>query len=277
MTARRLTTLRVDKPWGRHDLWPGFDDVATGGAPVGEIWFDEGLESDPSLLVKYLFTCERLSVQVHPDDAAARLAGHPRGKEEMWLVLAAAPESTIALGLREATTKAALRTAALDGSIVDLLDWRSVAAGDVIYSPAGTIHAIGAGITLIEVQQNIDLTYRLFDYGRPRPLHLDAGLAVSDLVPFVAPLIPGPIAAGRAILCEGRKFVVERWTWGGMRTVTTPGPAWLVPVSGGGTIDDAPFAAGEAWLIEGVSDIALNGDALFAYDGPDRLALFGSP
>jgi len=278
MPANRLTTLRVEKPWGRHKLWPGFGDVPEGGAAVGEIWFDAGPGTDPDLMVKYLFTSERLSIQVHPDDAAARAAGYERGKDEAWLVLDAEPDSTIALGTREVTTREALEAGALDGAIVDMVDWKPVKAGDVIYSAAGAVHAIGAGITLIEVQQNVDLTYRLYDYGRPRELHLEAGIAVSDPVPFVAPPMPGDIGDGRAILCEGGKFVMERWSWHGSRTVTLPDgrSGWLIPVTGSGTVDCATFTAGECWMVDGSVDIApdADSDVLFAYPLKERVVLF---
>ena len=278
MPANRLTTLRVEKPWGRHDLWPGFGDVPEGSAPVGEIWFDAGPGADPELLVKYLFTSERLSIQVHPDDIAAQAAGYARGKDEAWLVLAAEPDATIALGTREATSRKALAAGALDGTIVGMMDWRPVKAGDVIYSAAGAVHAIGAGITLIEVQQNVDLTYRLYDYGRPRELHLKEGIAVSNPVPYVAPPILGDIGNGRAILCEGGKFVLERWSWDGVRRATLPDglPGWLVPVSGAGRIDGAPFTAGECWLMEGAVEIEVDTDTdvLFAYPRKDRVELF---
>jgi mannose-6-phosphate isomerase len=278
MPANRLTTLRVEKPWGRHDLWPGFGDVPEGSAPVGEIWFDAGPGADPELLVKYLFTSERLSIQVHPGDVAAQAAGYARGKDEAWLVLAAAPDATIALGTREVTSREALAAGALDGTIVDMMDWRPVKAGDVIYSAAGAVHAIGAGITLIEVQQNVDLTYRLYDYGRPRELHLKEGIAVSDPVPYVAPPILGDIGNGRAILCEGGKFVLERWSWDGVRRATLPDglPGWLVPVSGAGRIDGAPFTAGECWLLDGAVEIEVDADSdvLFAYPRKDRVELF---
>ncbi len=278
MPATRLTTLRVEKPWGRHKLWPGFGDVAEGGAPVGEIWFDAGPGADPELLVKYLFTSERLSIQVHPDDIAAQAAGHRRGKDEAWLVLAAEPEATIALGTREVTSREALAAGALDGAIVDMMDWRAVKAGDFIYSAAGAVHAIGAGITLIEVQQNVDLTYRLYDYGRPRELHLAEGIAVSDPVPYDAPPIVGDIGNGREILCEGGKFVLERWSWKGERAVTLPPDvqAWLVPVTGSGIIDGNAFRAGECWIVDGESEVAPGAgcDLLFAYPLAQRLPLF---
>ncbi len=278
MPATKLTTLRVEKPWGRNHLWPGFADPSEGGVPIGEIWFDGPPGTDPVLLVKYLFTSDRLSVQVHPDDTAARAAGYARGKDEAWLVLAAEPGATIALGTREVTSREALAAGALDGSIVDMLDWRPVKPGEFYYSAAGTVHAIGAGITIIEIQQNVDLTYRLYDYGSARELHLEAGIAVSDPVPFVVPSIPGPVGDGRAIMCEGGKFVVERWSWQDERTLILPDgvPGWLVPVAGGGQIDGDRFAAGECWVTTG--QIRLRPDAgsdlLFAYPLKERAPLF---
>lgn len=268
MPATRLQTHRVAKPWGRRDLWAGFADAT--GEPIGEIWFQGAPDAAPPLLVKYLFTSERLSIQVHPDDTAARAAGYLRGKEEAWVILAAEPQSTIALGLTENSTRERLRTAALDGSIETLVDWKPVAAGEVIYSPAGTVHAIGAGLTLIEVQQNVDLTYRLYDYGRPRELHLDAGIAVSDPVPYVAGPAPRDLGDGRSLLVAGPKFVLERWH-GGTHAVAGP-DALFVPVSGAGTIGGERFTAGECWAVDDLIEIALEdgGDALFAYPG-DRV------
>ena len=171
-----------------------------------------------------------------------------------------------------------LRAAALDGTIETLVDWKPAKAGDVIYSAARTVHAIGAGLTLIEVQQNVDLTYRLYDYSRPRELHLEAGVAVSDAVPFVAPPIPGDIGGGRRILCEGGKFVLERWSWHGARSVALPEgvPGWLIPVSGGGSVDGARFVAGECWMVDGQIelDVDRDSDLLFAYPLAARAALF---
>lgn len=265
MSAILLSTKRVAKPWGRHRLWPGFDDPAPGDEPVGEIWFPSPSGDDPDLLIKYLFTSERLSVQVHPDDEAARARGYARGKDEAWLVLAAEPDSTIALGLKAPLSADQLRAAALDGSIVDLLDWRPVKAGDFIYSPAGTVHAIGAGLTVIEIQQNLDLTYRLYDYGRPRELHLDDGVAVSTLQSFEQ--LQPPARAG--VLVDNPKFTVERLE-GGLRTIDLGDETgWLVPVTGGGRIDERPFEAGQCWSLSGRAIIALDGQAvaLLAYPG----------
>src|SRR5690606_21069723 len=121
------------------------------------------------LLVKYIFTSEKLSVQVHPSDAQAAL-GEPgdRGKEECWLVLDAEPGAQLGLGLTRNLAQDELRAAALDGSIEDMLGWRSVSPGDFFRILPGTVHAIGPGLSLVEVQQNSDTTYRLYDYGRPR-------------------------------------------------------------------------------------------------------------
>lgn len=177
----RLEPVIVEKPWGRTDIRRDFGDL--GGHRVGEIWFTHPGGDDAPLLVKFLFTSERLSIQVHPDDEAARAAGFLRGKEECWLVFEAEPEAEIGVGLRAETTKTELHDAALDGSIVDMIDWRPARADDFVYNRAGTLHAIGGGVTIVEVQQNVDCTYRFYDYGRPRELHLDAGLAVAELKP----------------------------------------------------------------------------------------------
>ena len=113
MPAIRLETKRVEKPWGRMDLWPGFGDVAAGGNPVGEIWFElPGGGGDPELLVKYLFTSQKLSIQVHPNDADAQARGYPRGKDEAWVILAAEPHATIAIGTHTVMTREELRASA---------------------------------------------------------------------------------------------------------------------------------------------------------------------
>jgi mannose-6-phosphate isomerase len=279
MAAKRLSMRRVEKGWGRHHLWPGFDDPRPEEPAIGEIWFCDPDGGDDELLVKYLFTSEKLSIQVHPDDEAARARGYPRGKEEAWVILAAEPDATIALGTRRPIDRETLRSAALDGSIEDLVDWKPAHAGDVIYSPAGTVHAIGPGLTLIEVQQNVDLTYRLFDYGRPRELHLDEGISVSDPKPFVADFTPVEISPGRLLLAEGRKFVLERWHGLGPQTVRIPDglPGWFVPVSGAGTLGEARWRAGEVWRVEGEAAVSMDegADVLFAYPLSRRLDVFG--
>ena len=251
MTATRLRAVPVERVWGRRDIPAGFPRLAD-GVPVGEIWFETPPEA--ALLVKYLFTAERLSIQVHPDDAAAQARGFPRGKDEAWFILDAEPDARIGLGLTHEVSRDALRAAALDGSIETLLDWRPVKAGELLYSPAGTIHAIGGGISLIEIQQNLDLTYRLYDYGRPRELHLEDGIAVAVPGPWV------PVPGAGAVLAHGSAFRVERWHKGG----TLQGPAVVVPVAPTGRIDGEPLATGAAWNVEGRAEISGEGIDLLA-------------
>lgn len=182
----QLTAHMVEKPWGRDDLAPPFvDSDAAISEPIGELWYQSPIDaSDDPLLIKYLFTSEKLSVQVHPDDCAARAGGHKSGKAECWYVLDAKPDAVLGLGLKTSISPDALRQASLSGAVEQMIDWKPTKAGDVWYVPPGTIHAIGPGLTLIEVQQNIDLTYRLYDYGRPRALHLDDAIAVANAAPY---------------------------------------------------------------------------------------------
>lgn len=200
----KLSTRIVEKPWGRTDIPAQF--AVPPGQRIGEIWFEHPLEEPLALMIKYLFTSERLSVQVHPDDVQARAAGHRHGKEELWIVLDAEPGATLGVGLTRAMEAEELRAAVEDGSIEHVLDWRPVQAGDVIYNPAGTIHALGAGITVIEVQQAVDLTYRLYDYGRPRELHLEAGLAVAKGAVHADPRDGRLPERGGAVLADGPLF-----------------------------------------------------------------------
>jgi len=257
MTTLRLTARRVDKVWGRKDLLPGFGEPAEGEEPVGEIWFEHPQGADVELLVKYLFTSERLSIQVHPDDVAARAAGHKRGKDEAWLILEAEPGACIGLGLREPVTPEMLRAAALDGSIEELLDWRPVRAGEIIYSPAGTIHAIGPGLKLIEVQQNVDVTYRLYDYGRPRELHLEEGIAVASPAPYAPP--------------ASRAFVLDRWAGPASGRLQAPalGPVWLIPLAGDATADGQRLERGGVWLVDELAELSIGegADLLVTYFG----------
>ena len=258
----------VERPWGRDRLPEPFSALVQDGRRIGEIWFEDEAAASPALLIKYLFTSERLSIQVHPDDAEAQAAGLPSGKDEAWLVIGAEPGAVIGLGLTEAVSPEALRAAALDGSIERLIDWRPVAAGDYFYSPAGTIHAIGAGVSLIEIQQYADVTYRLYDYGRPRELHLDAGVAVADPRPFAPGGKPVALGAGREVLSACGKFVVERWR-GGHPVEFDSGDAeiLLMPMADGLLHEDRAMA-GSVWSARGHSRLQLD-DVLVAYAGAD--------
>lgn len=274
MTVTPLRPRSIEKPWGRHGLGEPFASPAAGGDPVGEIWFESAGNEEPALLVKYLFTSRRLSVQVHPDDITARAAGFPRGKDEAWMILDAVPGATIALGTRVPLTREELRAASLDGSIERLLDWKPVKAGDFYYSPAGTVHAIGSGITLVEIQQNVDLTYRLYDYGSTRELHLEAGVAVSNPVPYVPLAVPQEASVNRTILAEGPKLVVERLS-GHHHLLNLPNgmSCWLVPLAGRGTVDGVPWLPGQCFILRDRVEISASsgGDLLLAYVGDRRV------
>ena len=200
----KLQSRHVRKPWGRTQL-PGVFTTAS-SQPVGEVWFigDEHLP----LLAKYLFTSENLSVQVHPNDEQARSRGLARGKAECWFVLDAEPGARIGLGLRRKVSSDTLRRAAVDGSVEQLIEWRPVAPGDFFFVPPGTIHAIGAGISLLELQQNSDVTYRLYDYGRPRDLHLDDGIAVAQCDRYPEQLFQSVNPAVDAVLVDGPHFTL---------------------------------------------------------------------
>ena len=250
MQPQRIEPRFVERVWGRTDLSPLF------GAQekrIGEVWFP--IPDDFPLLVKFIFTSERLSVQVHPRDEYARIHENSRGKTEMWHILAAEPDSTIALGFREPVEKQSLRTAIADGSVVDLLNWIPVKAGETVYTPAGTVHAIGAGIVMCEIQQNSDITYRLFDYGRPRELHLEKGLDVLDAGPY----------DGRRdfpVCCE--HFTTEKVVLTGPTVLDSPGEHLLIPIGGRGTIAEQPFKAGQVWHVhERRTDIRPDGTAIF--------------
>lgn len=230
-----------EKIWGSTSLEPWYPNSET---KIGEVWFER--EDQLPILVKLLFTSDRLSVQVHPDDAYAGVYERGRGKTEMWHVLRADPGAQVAIGLRESITRARLREAAVSGEIEDLLNWTEVRPGQTIFIPPGTIHAIGPGLALCEIQQYSDITYRLYDYGRPRELHLDKGCAVSQLDAYYP-----PADAPRGFLAHCPYFAVKEITFdreAAYRPIA-PGFELLVVLEGEGSIDGRPFRSGEAWHI----------------------------
>jgi mannose-6-phosphate isomerase len=211
MAIEHARARALPKPWGVEDLRPWNEAHQVGNA-IGEIWYErsDSAIADPSLLLKLLFTSRPLSIQVHPDDAFARSAGLPRGKNEVWYVLSAAPGAKVALGLRRRLTPLQLRAAIDDGSISDLIVWRAVSADDFIFVPAGTIHAIGAGLVIAELQQRSDTTFRLFDYGSNRELHIENAIVVADAGPADFQLRARQVTAERRLLVSSPDFVFER-------------------------------------------------------------------
>lgn len=246
-----LVPKLLEKPWGRVGLPRRL--VGECDKAIGEIWFAPPAPLD-SILTKYLFTSAKLSVQVHP-----RCAQSPtgRGKDECWLILEAEPGARLATGLREDIEPEELRQSALRGTIEDLLDWREVKADDFLYVPAGTVHAMGPGLTLVEVQQNTDITYRLYDYGRDRPLHLDEAVGNAIGTSHPAELRTSTDPQRSQMLVRGPYFSV-------LHTAATPpdellsqmeGPVQLVPLAGACAVDGSTVSAGASAMVEDVRTV----------------------
>ncbi len=210
MSIEHASVRALPKPWGVSNLQP-WSSIDAAGDAVGELWFDRADSDAPAtaLLLKLLFTGAPLSIQVHPDDTFARAMGMPNGKSEAWYILSAEPGAQIGVGLNRRITPQELYAAIENGSIVDLVQWRLVAKGDVIFIPAGTIHALGAGIVLAEIQQRSDTTFRLFDYGRQRELHIDNGVAVANAWPLRIPRPATRLSPERTVLVASQHFVLE--------------------------------------------------------------------
>jgi mannose-6-phosphate isomerase len=238
----KLDRRYVEKPWGRTQLPSMFDPPE--GKRIGEVWFAG--DPDLPLLAKYIFTSERLSIQVHPSDDQARARGLAQGKTECWAILDAEPGATIGLGTKRPLSPEELREAALDGSVEELMEWRPVSAGDFYFVPAGTVHAIGAGISLLEFQQNADVTYRLYDYGRPRELHLDDGVAVANAAPYPAALVQHLDGGDERTLVDGPHFTLVQ-----SNTDALQGrQRWVVPLSGKVQSGGDVAVAGECLLLK---------------------------
>ncbi len=231
----RLPASFLKKPWGSTDLAPWYGPPAD---LTGEVWF----QADLPLLVKFIFTSDRLSVQVHPGDEFARKHENSRGKTEMWHILRAEPGAQVALGWREAVTPERLKESAQSGEILELLNWVDARVGDTFFVPAGTVHAIGAGLALCEIQQHSDITYRIYDYGRDRELHLERAMQVSDLSsldskPSRLPVDCAYFHTESATLTEPREFVPDPRRF-----------ELVIFLEGAGRIAGQPYRAGEAWL-----------------------------
>lgn len=265
------------RPWGFRDLRPWYNHVA-GRDAIGEVWltgddsvvatgahagqslgklFRESPEPllgkgapspDSPLLIKVIFAKDKLSVQVHPDDALAQKYGFPRGKTECWYALAAEEGAQVAAGLKPGVTLDKVRAGIADGTLEESLQALPVAAGDMIFMDAGTVHAIWPGAILLETQQNCDLTYRMYDYGRPRELHIEKSLEATRLVTRAGKVRPR-VLADRTVLIDENYFRVERIPVETSRSSTTlpgadeltPGLAYLFAATGSARLTSASF------------------------------------
>lgn len=254
-TDMKLNKNLVEKLWGRTDIPAAFGDM--GGRQIGEIWYESGGTEPLPILVKWLFTSEKLSIQVHPDDSQAQARGMPSGKEECWFIVDAQPGAVLGMGTKRPLCSDELRAASLSGEIEQLMDWKPVKAGDYFYIPAGTVHAIGAGITLVEVQQYADITYRLYDYGRPRELHLDDGVSVSVAAPY-ADQRSGQAVSGQQLV-DGPHF--NLWLMSDISEINELPDFpryWLVPLSGDIHIAGERAATGDCLITDNLAEAAMS-------------------
>jgi mannose-6-phosphate isomerase len=277
------------RPWGTRNLGPIYSHSVEGD-PIGEVWLTGeecrvtngplagatlaelsrrfGAEligtaaPQPErfpLLIKFLFPREKLSVQVHPDDECARRAGLPCGKTECWYVLAAEPDAYVSLGVKPGTTRQDMERAIAEVRAEELLNRVEVAPGDLIYVDAGTVHAIGPGSILVETQQNSDTTYRLYDYGRGRELHVEQGLQAMKEKTKAEVIHP---RADQMVLIESPFFCVNRYRLGEKESVSSDNAgerAWpsveiVVGLHGCGVLEvegcsDTLFREGQAVVV----------------------------
>ncbi len=242
----RIAPRFSERVWGYRDLHPWYD-VEAQGEPLGEAWLTgdqcvaatgahagqtlgalfaqepENLlgKSAPRdgspLLIKVIFAREKLSVQVHPDDRMARKYGHPRGKTECWYALESEQGAQVACGLKPGVTLDKIKTGIETGTLEESLNVLDVARGEMIFVDAGTVHAIWPGAILLETQQNCDLTYRMYDYGRGRELHITKSLEATRLITRAGKVHPERLD-DRTILIDSEYFCVERIDVDGSRT-----------------------------------------------------------
>jgi mannose-6-phosphate isomerase len=279
-----LLPIFDERPWGVRDLRPIYTKIVK--EPIGESWLtwgDSCIANGPfagrtlgeiakqyrrdlvgsaavfddrfPLLVKFLFPAEKLSVQVHPDDAGAQRVGQPYGKTECWYVLQAEPDARVALGLKPGTTLEAFEASIRENRAEALLNWINVNAGDMLYVTAGTVHTIGGGMILVETQQASDITYRLYDYGRPRELHIKDGIAAIKLDSRAGKVVRD-IEGDPNMLVRSPFFQVEKIMLREplQASVSRESPHIVVAIEGAGIIESAgmepiSFTKGEAVVV----------------------------
>ena len=284
MPPFRIEPMFVERVWGFRDLRPWYDRVAE-GEPIGEVWltgddcriatgphagkklstlFEEAYEliigygtdaPRSPLLIKVLFAREKLSVQVHPDDRMAQKYGEPNGKTECWYALAAEPGAEVAVGMRPGVTLATIEQGIHAGTLEASLNLLPVKAGEMIYVDAGTVHAIWPGSVLLETQQNCDLTYRMYDYGRPRQLHIEKSLEATKFETKAGKIEP-KILEDRTVLIDAEYFRMER-----------------IPVVGNrpsATLRSAYEDHGVSYLFAAAGSAKLKGDGFGSVDLPTR-------
>jgi mannose-6-phosphate isomerase len=279
-----LLPIFDERPWGVRDLRPIYTKVVK--EPIGESWLtwsESCIANGPlagrklgeialeyqrelvgsaavyedrfPLLVKFLFPADKLSVQVHPDDAGAQRVGQPYGKTECWYVLHANPGAQVALGLKSGTTLEEFEKSIHENRAEELLNWITVNAGEMLYVAAGTVHTIGGGMILVETQQSSDITYRLYDYGRGRELHIKNGIAAIKLDSKAGKVVSGG-GSDPNVLVRSPFFQVEKMKLHEplQASVSRESPHIVVAIDGAGIIESTgmqpvSFAKGEAVVV----------------------------
>jgi mannose-6-phosphate isomerase len=290
-----LAPFRVDpifdeRVWGFRDLHPWFDHIAE-REPIGEAWLtgDDCLvatgphagkklgdlfhevhasllgadspQTESPLLIKVLFARDKLSVQVHPDDAMAHKYGQPRGKTECWYALAAEPGAKVAVGLKPGVTLRQVEEEIHAGTLEASLNMVPVSAGEMIFMDAGTVHAIWPGSILLETQQNCDLTYRMYDYGRGRELHIEKALEAVHLKTRAGKITPKAIK-DRTVLIDEKYFRIERVPVNGTRTSTS--------LHGAGLSGESQTRSGLAYLFAAAGSARITGTGMESVELPTR-------
>jgi mannose-6-phosphate isomerase len=295
----RLEPVFSPRIWGAKSLAPLFPEKTNLAEPIGEAWLSgadchvasgpfagetlgqawrempaewrgTGLASTPDfpLLVKFIFPTDKLSIQVHPDDAYASVhekAAGGHGKTEMWHIVSAEPGAQLLAGLKPAVTKEMFLEGLATHKLEDLLQAHAVHAGDTYFIPAGTPHTIGANMVVFEVQEYSDLTYRVYDYdrvdshGKPRELHVEKALEVIQFGVSqdckVSPLDLGASGQHAKLLCACPYFSAERLDFSERREFTGDRAHFqlLAILSGRGNLSwpsgTARYNAGECWLL----------------------------
>jgi mannose-6-phosphate isomerase len=279
-----LIPIFDERPWGVRDLRPIYTKIVK--EPIGESWLtwgDSRIANGPfagrtlgdiagqyrrdlvgsaavyedrfPLLIKFLFPAEKLSVQVHPDDAGAKRVGQPCGKTECWYVLDAKPGAQVALGLKPGVTVEEFEVSIHENRAEAFLNWIDVHQGEMLYVAAGTVHTIGGGMVLVETQQTSDITYRLYDYGRPRELHIKDGVAAIKLDTRAGKVVRGS-GDDPNVLVRSPFFQVEKLKLSERveASVSPESPHIVVVIEGAAILESAgmepvSFAKGEAVVV----------------------------
>ena len=298
-TPTRIEPIFSPRLWGALSLAPLFPHKSNLKEPLGEAWLtgvDCRIASGPfagktlgaawtelpvewrgsqlaaeasfPLLVKFIFPTEKLSLQVHPDDAYASVhekAAGGRGKTEMWHAVSALAGAELLLGLKPGVNKEKFREALASHTLEDLFEARSVQTGDTFFVPAGTPHSIGPNMVICEVQEYSDLTYRVYDFdrvdaqGKPRELHFEKALQVTNFGKpaggKVTPLLLPADGATRSLLAACRYFATERWECSAKCGIPVDRERFelIVILEGAGSFawpeSAARYHRGECWLV----------------------------